>query len=251
LTPLDANKLAEIRTAEQSLADVERGHVTKPFGIEWDSSWWGKWTTIHHAFHSLGIPPGARVLDLGSGTGWSTLLLAEAGYHPLGVDPAPGNTEISRRHAARWNSRAEFETGDMERLDVDPGPFDAALVFDALHHLNDPQPAVDAIASRLAPGGWVLFGEPSMLHFISPNAWKVHRETGWTEKGITVRVLKRRCRQAGLGEFRRFFEGAWPYENRVKGYVWELVRLTAANVAFAPSYSIWLAARKPARASPG
>ena len=34
-----------------------------------------------------------------SGTGWATLLLAEAGYRPTGVDIARGNVEISRLHA--------------------------------------------------------------------------------------------------------------------------------------------------------
>ena len=137
---LDENKRAEIASAERSFELVVReGHLTKPFGIGWDASWWVKWATIHYAFHTLGIRPGARVLELGSGTGWASLLLAEAGFSPLGVDLAPGNVEVARRHAERWGSGARFEVGDMEQLDVDHGPFDAVLVFDALHHLNHPQ----------------------------------------------------------------------------------------------------------------
>lgn len=62
---------------------------------------------------------------------------------------------------------------------------------------------------------------------------------------MSVRALKRDCRAAGRGEFRRFFEGTRPYESRVREFAWQAVRLVAANGASAPQASVWLAARKP------
>jgi 2-polyprenyl-3-methyl-5-hydroxy-6-metoxy-1,4-benzoquinol methylase len=242
----DPNKLGEIENAEKSLAKLTAEGTTnrvKPFGIQWPAVWWLKWATIHHAFRELGIPQGARVLDIGSGTGWSTLLFAEAGYEATGVDIAPANVEIARLHAARWNSGARFLTGDMDTLDLGER-FHAVLMFDALHHVDDPAAVVGRVAHHLEPGGWALFGEPSLLHRVSPDARAVSKEKGWIENGIGVRKLRRWCTEAGMPETRRFFEPTRPYSDRVRQFGWEAVRLVAANIAFAPSYHVWLGARK-------
>jgi 2-polyprenyl-3-methyl-5-hydroxy-6-metoxy-1,4-benzoquinol methylase len=243
---LDPNKVGEIENAEKSLAKLTRPGATdrvKPFGIQWPAVWWLKWATIHHAFRELGVEPGARVLDIGSGTGWSTLLLAEAGYLPTGVDIAPANVEIGRLHAERWSSPAEFRVADMDSLDLGE-QFGAVLMFDALHHVDDPAAVVSRVARHLRSGGWALFGEPSLLHRISPDARGVAQDKGWIENGISVRKLRGWCADAGMPQTRRFFEPTRPYADRVRQFAWEAVRLVAANMAFAPSYHVWLSARK-------
>jgi 2-polyprenyl-3-methyl-5-hydroxy-6-metoxy-1,4-benzoquinol methylase len=245
-TGIEANKLGEIENAERALAAFTRDgsqERVKPFGIQWPAVWWLKWATIHHVFRTLGIPQGATVVDVGSGTGWASILLAEAGYLPTGVDIGQGYTRISQLHAERWNSAAQFVTSDMDSLDLGR-TFDAALMFDALHHVDHPADVVRRVAEHLDPGGWVLFGEPSLLHLISPDARGVSKDKGWIENGISVRSLRRWCRDAGMPTTRRFFEPTRPYSNRIRQFAWELLRLTAANVAFAPSYHVWLAARK-------
>jgi 2-polyprenyl-3-methyl-5-hydroxy-6-metoxy-1,4-benzoquinol methylase len=243
---MDPNKLGEIQNAERSLQALTAegtNERTKPFGIQWPAVWWLKWATIHHALRQLGVPQGAEVLDLGSGTGWVSLLLAEAGYLPTGVDLAPGNVRISELHAERWNSPATFLAADMDDLDLGRS-FDAVLMFDSLHHVDDPEAIVSRVSAHLRPGGWALFGEPSVLHLISPGAREVTRELGWIEKGISAQRLQRWCRRAGMPRTRRFFEPTRPYEGRVKQFAWEVIRLTSANLLFAPSYSVWLAAQR-------
>lgn len=247
MAAIDANKVGELESAERSLRALTEPGTTervKPFGIQWPAVWWLKWATIHHALRTLGVPQGAEVLEVGSGTGWASLLLAEAGYQPTGVDLAPSNVTISELHAKRWNSAARFEVADMDSLDLGR-LFDAVLMFDALHHVADPAAVVQRVAEHLRPGGWALFGEPSLLHLISREARAVTRDKGWIENGIGVRALRGWCREAGMPETRRFFEPTRPHHDRGRGFAWELVRLVAANVAFAPSYSVWLAARKP------
>jgi len=243
---LEQNKLDEIAGGERSLADLTRPGTTervKPFGIQWPAVWWLKWATIHHMLHTLPVPQGADVLDVGSGTGWASLLLAEAGYLPTGVDIAPGNVRIGELHAERWSSVAKFQAADMDTLDLGR-TFDAVLMFDALHHVDDPAAVVKRVGRHLKPGGWALFGEPSLLHLLSPDARKVSREKGWIENGIGARSLRRWCREAGMPETRRFFEPTRPYGDRIRQFGWEAIRLVAANIAFAPSYHVWIAARK-------
>ena len=115
------------------------------------------------------------------------------------------------------------------------------MVFDALHHSRRQAEVVRGIATALRPGGWVLFGEPSVLRGVSPGARRASKDLGWVERGIKVSAPKGDCAAAGLTEFRRFFEGTSPYESRSLGFGRELIRLVAANVAFAPRSSMWLA----------
>jgi SAM-dependent methyltransferase len=122
--------------------------------------------------------------------------------------------------------------------------FDAVLLFDALHHSVRPKVVIENVANHLKPGGWLLIGEPSVLHSISPGARRTHKELGWMEKGVSIRAAKRWCSQSGMGNFQRFFEGTRPYIGRGRAFVSQLVRLVAANFAVAPQTSVWLAACK-------
>ena len=223
------------------------GPFTKPFDPHWLPGNWTKWATIREAMRHLGVEDGASVLDVGCGEGWTSLFLAEGGYDVTGVDFAPAAVEMARERADRWRTRERprFEVADMETFDLQER-FDFALVFESLHHAERRAAAVARIASHLKPGAWVLFGEPSWLHAISPHARRTHREAGWVERGVPVRRLKAECRSGGLGDFRRFYEGTLPYERRLVEFGWQLVRLVAANVWVAPQACVWLAARRGA-----
>jgi SAM-dependent methyltransferase len=235
----EAHKQAEL---DSRTPEFIRRDATKPFG--WPADHWIKWATITHALSSLGVGAGARVLDVGCGTGWTTLFLAESGLHATGVDLVPANIEAARERARRWGLDVPFEVHDAEFLSL-PDSYDAVLVFDALHHCEREAQVVEGVARHLRPGGWVLFGEPTWLHRLSPHARATEREVGWKERGVLVRRLKRECRAAGLGGFRRFYEGTRPYESRTRGFAGQLVRLVGANFAVAPQMQIWLAARRP------
>lgn len=238
---MDANKVAEIETKAASVGTVSAR--TKPFGPEWGTSYWTKWATISHALTTLGITPGASLLDVGVGTGWTSVFLAESGFDVTGVDIAPASVEIGDERAARYGVNVRFETADMDYLDLGR-TFDAVLVFDALHHSVRQAQVIAGISRHLAPGGWVLFGEPSVLHHISPSARRASREEGWVERGVSPRKLKHDCRAAGLNDFRRFYEGTAPITSSPRHLLWQATRLVASRVAFAPQASVWLAARK-------
>jgi SAM-dependent methyltransferase len=232
------HKQAEIASRTPEFMAQER---SKPFG--WDAAHFVEWATVTEMLHRLGIQPGARVIDVGCGSGWTTLFLAEAGYDALGYDLAPANVELGRERAARWRSAARFELADMDALPAGE-PADVALVFDALHHTAAQAAALRSVHARLRPGGWLLLGEPTWLHRLSPEARRVRHERGWLERGITLRSLRRDLRAAGFGEMRRFFQPTRPYEGRVREFSWQLARLVAADLWLAPQAHLWLAARR-------
>jgi 2-polyprenyl-3-methyl-5-hydroxy-6-metoxy-1,4-benzoquinol methylase len=241
---LEPNKRAEIATARESLDRGEPHSFRKPFGSPWGIEPFLKWATIAYALEQLAVARDAEVLDLGCGEGWTSVFLAESGYRPTGVDLAPARIKMAVGRAARWGVAADFEVGDMETLALGR-EFDVVLVYDALHHCERQAAVIATVARHLRRGGWVLFGEPSLLHAISPDARRVTRELGWVERGIGVRRLRRDCAAAGLGQFRRFFEPTRPYERRVRGFAWQALRLAAADTFIAPQASVWLAARRP------
>ena len=102
------------------------------------------------------LPSGARLLDLGCGTGQIAAWLVEQGYRVVGVDLS----EAMIRHARQRAPRAHFVVQDMRHLSVS-GPFDAAFaLFATLNHLPDDRAlrrVFRRVYAALAPGGWFGF----------------------------------------------------------------------------------------------
>jgi cyclopropane fatty-acyl-phospholipid synthase-like methyltransferase len=79
-----------------------------------------------------GLAPGARVLDLGCGTGEPIARhLAERGFRVVGVDESEKMLEIARRVVAG----AEFVRADMRALRLE-GAFAAAVAWDSVFHVE-------------------------------------------------------------------------------------------------------------------
>jgi SAM-dependent methyltransferase len=234
----EAHKRAEIASRSPEFMAAE---ASKPFG--WSPLHFIQWATVEAMIETVGLRENATILDVGCGSGWTSLFLAEAGYKVTGYDLVPANIELSRMRAKRWTSSARFEVADMEQLP--PGdPADAALLLDALHHTAEQRATLQAIGRRLRPGGWLLLGEPTWLHRFSPEARAVERERGWLERGLSFRELRHDLRDAGFGEVRRFFQPTRPYERRALGCLRQLVQLVSANILVAPQSLLWVAAQR-------
>ncbi|MGR6319128.1 class I SAM-dependent methyltransferase [Micromonospora soli] len=74
------------------------------------------------------VPPGARILDAGTGTGRVAAALAARGHSVLGVDADPALIEAARAD----HPGPRFLVADLAELDLaaqgEPAPFDAAVV---------------------------------------------------------------------------------------------------------------------------
>jgi 2-polyprenyl-3-methyl-5-hydroxy-6-metoxy-1,4-benzoquinol methylase len=103
--------------------------------------------------------PGARILDVGCGGGWSTIALARA-YRSAtvtGVDIDAPSVEMARRHVAATEvgDRVSFRHADGGAL-ADPGSFDAAFAFECLHDMPRPVEVLAAVRAAVRPGGQVV-----------------------------------------------------------------------------------------------
>src|SRR5438874_13534386 len=101
--------------------------------------------------HSLGVEQGAQILDVGCGDGWTSLFLAESGYSATGIDIAPARIASGVERARRWDVEGrwgvtlDLVVGDMEDFSLGR-EFDAALVFDALHHSGRQRQVIENVA---------------------------------------------------------------------------------------------------------
>jgi 2-polyprenyl-3-methyl-5-hydroxy-6-metoxy-1,4-benzoquinol methylase len=102
--------------------------------------------------------PPARLLDIACGEGWSTIAVARA--YPrarvVGLDLDGPSIEAARGHArdAGANGRLEFRHGDA--ASVDDGPYDAALIVEAVHDMANPVPVLAAVRAVLAEGASLI-----------------------------------------------------------------------------------------------
>lgn len=98
----------------------------------------------------LGLGPGARVLDLGAGTGKLSRALLAAGLEVTALEPQAPLRAILTTHL----SAERVLEGTAEAIPLPAGSVAAVTVADAFHWF-DQGPALEEIARVLEPGGAV------------------------------------------------------------------------------------------------
>ncbi|MGC0327667.1 SAM-dependent methyltransferase [Streptomyces sp. SAI-170] len=130
------------------------------------------------------VSPGARVLDLGCGTGLPTARqLADGGCAVVGVDLSDGMVELARRNVPE----AEFHRADIADLrpdgPLDLGRFDAVAAFFSLLMLPRAEIplALKTIHGLLEPGGLLVLSmvEADVDDFAIPFLGSTIRVTGY------------------------------------------------------------------------
>lgn len=113
--------------------------------------------------------PGARILDIGCGTG---LLLAElAGAvgpsgHVTGLDPSPDMLAAARAEC-RGLGNVDIVEGSAASLPFEDASLDGIVSIQVFEYFDDPAPALAECARVLKPGGRLVIGD---MHF-STLAW--------------------------------------------------------------------------------
>jgi len=111
------------------------------------------------------LPSGARILDIGCGTGRHSVELARRGFDVTGLDLSTGMLQIARAKAEAAGLGIHFVEGDATRFTF-PQPFDAAIClceggFGLLGESDEPYGHATAILSCVAAalksgGGFLL-----------------------------------------------------------------------------------------------
>jgi len=112
---------------------------------------------LEHHVEQLPGPVAGPVLDVGSGSSREGVFLAQRGYRVVLIDRLPDALEIARARAESCGSEVSARVhSEVRRIrrgeDIPEGPFSVILNFRFLNRR-----VLEDVASRLVPGGWLLF----------------------------------------------------------------------------------------------
>ena len=172
--------------------------------------------TFSHIVEQLQLGPLAQVLDVGCGPGWLSEYLARCGYAVTGIDISEEMVEIARKRVAAIESpigeglepAAEFYAMPVAELPWD-GRFDAAILYDTLHHFDDEVATLRAIRRTLLPGGRIYIREgviPDPGSEGEEVLLEEMRTYGTLESPFDPRYLQQAVEDAGFANVRRFLE---------------------------------------------
>lgn len=118
---------------------------------------------VANPFELRDIQPGERVVDVGSGAGFDSLLAAQAAGRSgavVGVDMTSEMLSKSRLNAERLGvEHVEFRDGIAEALPVDDGWADVVISNGVFNLCADKRAAFDEVVRVLRPGGTLQFAD--------------------------------------------------------------------------------------------
>jgi ubiquinone/menaquinone biosynthesis C-methylase UbiE len=120
-----------------------------------------------------------RVLELGAGTGANIELYPDSVEGLVLAEPDPHMMKRLRAKLAESNRAAEVVEAPAERLPLEDGSFDTAVVTLVLCTVPNPEAALAEIARVLKPGGRLLFIEHVRAEQPGLARWQDRLETPW------------------------------------------------------------------------
>jgi tellurite methyltransferase len=131
------------------------------------------------AFLNETHPPTGEALDLGSGEGRNSLLLARYGYHVHAVDSSSQGIQKLERYAhSQGFHTIDGEVADVRTVPLTPNFYDAIVAVTILDHITEEEgkKVAEAIIDALKPGGFV-FIEVFTVHDPAAKASRKEHET--------------------------------------------------------------------------
>lgn len=166
-----------------------------------------------HYIHRF-TAPGAKVLEVGAGTGRYSIALAKEGMNVTAVELVESNLAILRKNCAGVDNVFPFlgDATDLSRFA--DGSFDVTLVLGPLYHLYEPEDvhkAIDEAIRVTKKGGMLLFAFISVFGIMYANYlqgnWAAGQEENFTAD-CRIRHFKEQLFTGyDVTEFEQLFDG--------------------------------------------
>jgi 2-polyprenyl-3-methyl-5-hydroxy-6-metoxy-1,4-benzoquinol methylase len=131
---------------------------------------------------------GAKILEVGCGTGWLSNGLSEFGK----VTACDIGSKIIEIAQTRY-PQVDFLSGDIHTLDLPVNSFDVVVTSQVLAHVADQPAFVRRLAQLLKPSGLLLIDAQNK--FVFERTAGIDPPDGWIRKWVTMRELKSLLRQ--------------------------------------------------------
>ncbi|SRR5713101_955237 len=122
-------------------------------GKDYDAISRGIADSIEHCVLRLDPQPGEQILDLSTGTGWTSRVVARRGATVTGVDIAGDLLEAARAKARTEGLAIDYRLGDAEDLPFGDGAFDAVVSTVGVMFASRPEAAARELARVCRKGG--------------------------------------------------------------------------------------------------
>jgi SAM-dependent methyltransferase len=162
--------------------------------------WWfcARRAILREQIRALKLPAGARILEVGSGTGANLDLLSEFG-HVVGLEMNTAAVAMARRACTLED--VELHVGRCpDDLDALAPGFDLICLMDVLEHIPQDCETLTRLRSLLRPGGTVLITVPAYPWMWGPHDVHLHHHRRYTPSSMASA-----CGTAGLGVARITF----------------------------------------------
>ncbi|MDH3689465.1 MAG: class I SAM-dependent methyltransferase [Gammaproteobacteria bacterium] len=113
--------------------------------------------SVHDLLDRLNLKTGQRVLDLGCGAGGiSEYISDETGTRVTGLDFSSTAITVAKTRTENKRSQLNFIEADLNKLELEPHSYDAAISIDSIYWVNDTVDALRRIVKTLKPGGQLI-----------------------------------------------------------------------------------------------
>ena len=146
--------------------------------------------------------PSKKLLDLGVGTGWTSLFFARMDYGVTAQDISSEAIALAKKHqTSKYGKPITFIDSDYESMKY-KNTFDCAVFFDSLHHAEDEVAALKSVYKALKPGGVLVISEPGKGHGSSAEALEAVEKFGVTEKDMPPKVILKAAKKVGFTHYK-------------------------------------------------
>ncbi len=140
------------------------------------------------------------VLDIASGSGYGTKMLAKTAKHVYGVDINETAINYSQKHFNAKN--IEYLVGDGVSIPLPDNSVDVVITFETIEHIKDYTKFIDEVMRVLKPDGLAVVSTPNDVEFAEGNHFHLHE----FEYKELVDLLKKDFKNIDP-----YFQSTWKY----------------------------------------
>jgi SAM-dependent methyltransferase len=134
------------------------------------------------------LKPGARILEVGAGTGSNLAMLQRFGRVDA-IEPDAGARALASRRGG-----IEVSGGLLpDRVEIADGRYDLIVLLDVLEHIDQDVASLRMLRRKLAPGGRMLLTVPA-----APWMWSAHDAAHHHKRRYTATTFRRAFAESGF-----------------------------------------------------